>query len=190
MKRSESSNVSQVELSALWYLLFAIHEVVLRMATKPIPYGLHTVTPYVIVENAQALLDFVTKVFDAEQRELIRRPDGKIAHAEVTIGDSVIMLADKPPHPPDQPAAASAASPAAMPASLYVYVEDTDGRYKRALEAGAVSVMEPVDQFYGDRNAGVKDPTGNIWWIAAHIEDVSPDELARRAKAYMEQRKQ
>lgn len=144
------------------------------MTTKPIPNGLHTVTPYVIVENAAALLDFVTKVFDAKQRELIRGPDGKIGHAEVVIGDSVIMLADKPSHRE------------AMPASLYVYVEDTDARYKRALEAGATSVMEPADQFYGDRNAGVKDSTGNIWWIGTHIEDVSPDELARRAKAYME----
>jgi PhnB protein len=147
------------------------------MATKPIPFGLHTVTPYVMVENAQALLNFVTKVFDAGQRELIQRPDGKIGHAEVIIGDSVIMLADKPPQRE------------AMPGSLYVYVDDTDARYKRALEAGAASLMEPADQFYGDRNAGVKDPTGNIWWIATHIEDVPPDELARRAKARMEQRK-
>ena len=147
------------------------------MATKPIPYGLHTVTPYVIVENAQALLDFVTKVFDAGERELIRGPDGRIGHAEVTIGDSVIMLADKPPNRE------------AMPASLYLYVDDTDARYKRALEAGATSVMEPADQFYGDRNAGVKDPTGNIWWIATHFEDVSPEELARRAKTRMEQRR-
>ena len=147
------------------------------MATKPIPYGLHTVTPYVIVENAQAHLDFVTKVFDAGERELIRGPDGRIGHAEVTIGDSVIMLADKPQNRE------------AMPASLYLYVDDTDARYKRALEAGATSVMEPADQFYGDRNAGVKDPTGNIWWIATHFEDVSPEELARRAKTRMEQRR-
>src|SRR5215469_12774796 len=146
------------------------------MATKPLPYGLHTVTPYLIVKNAQTLLDFVTKVFDAKQRELIQGPDGRIGHAEVTLGDSVIMLSDKPPHLD------------AMPASLYVYVDDTDVRYKRALGAGAVSVMEPADQFYGDRNAGVKDPTGNLWWIATHIEDVSPEELARRAKAKMESR--
>jgi PhnB protein len=147
------------------------------MPTEQIPYGLHTVTPYVLVENAQALLDFVTKVFDAERRELIRRPDGTIGHAEVIIGNSVIMLADKPPERE------------AMPASLYVYVDDTDARYKRALDAGAKSVMEPADQFYGDRNAGVKDLTGNIWWIATHIEDVSADELARRAKASMERQK-
>lgn len=146
------------------------------MATKPVPYGLHTVTPYLIVENAQALLDFVTKVLEGKQRELIQGPDGKIGHAEVTLGDSVIMLCDKPPHLD------------AMPASLYVYVDDTDARYERALGAGAVSVMEPADQFYGDRNAGVKDPTGNLWWIATHIEDVSPEELARRAKDKMKQR--
>ena len=102
--------------------------------------------------------------------------NGKIAHAEVVLGDSVLMLSDKPPHLE------------AMPASLYLYVDDTDARYKRALETGGTSVMEPADQFYGDRNAGVKDPTGNLWWIATHIEDVSPDELARRAKAHLEQR--
>jgi PhnB protein len=146
------------------------------MATKPLPYGLQTVTPYLIVKNAQALLDFVTKVFDAKQRELFHGPDGRIGHAEVTLGDSVIMLSDKPSHLD------------AMPASLYVYVDDTDARYKRALGAGAVSVMEPADQFYGDRNAGVIDPTGNLWWIATHVEDVSPEELARRAKAKMERR--
>ena len=105
------------------------------MASKPLPYGLQTVTPYLIVKNAQALLDFVTKVFDAKQRELFQDPDGRIGHAEVTLGDSVIMLSDKPPHLD------------AMPASLYVYVDDTDTRYKRALSAGAVSVMEPADQF-------------------------------------------
>ena len=146
------------------------------MASKPLPYGLQTVTPYLIVKNAQALLDFVTKVFDAKQRELFQGPDGRIGHAEVTLGDSVIMLSDKPPHLD------------AMPASLYVYVDDTDARYKRALGAGAVSVMEPADQFYGDRNAGVIDPTGNLWWIATHVEDVSLEELARRAKAKMERR--
>jgi len=146
------------------------------MASKPLPYGLQTVTPYLIVKNAQALLDFVTKVFDAKQRELFQDPDGRIGHAEVTLGDSVIMLSDKPPHLD------------AMPASLYVYVDDTDARYKRALGAGAVSVMEPADQFYGDRNAGVIDPTGNLWWIATHVEDVSQEELARRAKAKMERR--
>ena len=146
------------------------------MASKPLPYGLQTVTPYLIVKNAQALLDFVTKVFDAKQRELFQDPDGRIGHAEVTLGDSVIMLSDKPPHLD------------AMPASLYVYgtIRTPDTNAPSAPEPSR-SWSQPIS-FYGDRNAGVIDPTGNLWWIATHVEDVSPEELARRAKAKMERR--
>ena len=98
-------------------------------------------------------------------------PDGRIMHAQVTIGDSVVMMGE--PSGEFKP----------MPGSIYLYVNDTDAVYKRALEAGATSFMEPADQFYGDRNAGVKDPSGNIWFIATRKEDVPPDELARRAEA-------
>jgi PhnB protein len=98
-------------------------------------------------------------------------PGGAVLHAEVRIGDSMLMLTDgggdwKP-----------------MPAALYLYVNDADATYQRALTAGATSVMEPVTQFYGDRHGGVKDPSGNIWWIATHVEDVSPEELRKRAEA-------
>jgi uncharacterized glyoxalase superfamily protein PhnB len=97
-------------------------------------------------------------------------------HAEVTIGDSVIMMGE--PMGEFKP----------MPCMIYVYVEDTDAVYKQALKAGATSVMEPADQFYGDRNAGVKDMAGNLWWIATHVEDVAPEELEKRAQAAMAQR--
>jgi PhnB protein len=96
-------------------------------------------------------------------------------HAELRIGDSVVMLAD----------AAGDFKP--LPCALYLYVPDADATYRRALEAGATSVMEPANQFYGDRNAGVKDPTGNQWWIGTHVEDVPPEEMARRRDAYAKQ---
>jgi PhnB protein len=143
------------------------------MATLPIPAGYHTVTPYLAVPDAQALVDFVVKVFDAKEREVIRQPDGQIRHAEVQIGDSIIMLGS------------TSSTFGTATATLYVYVDDADARYQKALDAGATSISEPADQFYGDRHAGVKDPNDITWWIATHLEDVSPEELARRAKAAM-----
>ncbi|MGP0066952.1 MAG: VOC family protein [Isosphaeraceae bacterium] len=142
------------------------------MAVKPIPDGYHTVTPYLAVEGAGRLLEFLVKAFDAVAHECMKRPDGTIHHAQVKIGDSLVMLADA--SGPWKP----------RPSTLYLYVPDTDATYHRAIEAGATSLMEPVDQFYGDRNAGVQDPAGNFWWIATHLEDVSPEELQRRAEAH------
>jgi len=138
---------------------------------RTMPQGFHTVTPYLIVEGAARLIDFLTSAFGAKEIERMSRPDGKIAHAEVKIGDSVIMMGD----------AGGQWKP--MPGSVYLYVKDTDAAYKRALQAGATSLMEPADQFYGDRNAGVRDPLGDIWWIATHKEDVSPEEIMKRAAA-------
>ncbi|NIR49595.1 VOC family protein [candidate division KSB1 bacterium] len=143
------------------------------MAAKPIPDGFHTVTPYLIVPGLAKLIDFVKQAFDAEENHRSTRPDGTVMHAQVKIGDSFVMMGE--PMGEFQP----------MPASIYLYVEDTDATYQRALEAGATSIMEPADQFYGDRNAGVKDPFGNLWWIGTHIEDVSPEEIEKRAKAAM-----
>lgn len=136
-----------------------------------IPKGFHTVTPYLIVEGADKLIDFLKQSFGAEEVERIAGPDGKVGHAEVRIGDSMIMMGE----------ASGEWKP--IPGSIYLYVKDTDAAYKHALEAGATSVMEPADQFYGDRNAGVRDVCGNTWWIATHIEDVSSEEIARRAQA-------
>jgi PhnB protein len=143
------------------------------MSAKPIPDGYHSVTPYLIVKGADRLIDFVTQAFDAALIERMARADGTIGHAEVRVGDSVVMLSE----------ASGEWKP--MPAALYLYVPDTDATYREALKAGAASVMEPADQFYGDRNAGVRDPVGNIWWIGTHQEDVLREELERRAAANM-----
>jgi uncharacterized glyoxalase superfamily protein PhnB len=145
------------------------------MAVKAIPEGYHTVTPYLVVQGAPKLIDFLKQAFDAQERERMARPDGTIGHAEVKIGDSIVMMSE----------ASEQWKP--MPTGIYLYVNDTDAVYKRALQAGATSVMEPANQFYGDRSAGVRDPSGNNWWIATHQEDVAPEELKRRAEAAMQQ---
>jgi PhnB protein len=142
------------------------------VAAKPIPDGYHAVTPYLVVPGVARLITFLKEAFGAmETHPPMTRPDGTIIHAEVRIRDSLVMMGEP------------MGDFTAMPASLYLYVDDTDAVYERALQAGATSVIEPADQFYGDRNAGVMDPTGNHWWIATHKEDVSPAELARRAEA-------
>ena len=135
---------------------------------KPVPDGYHTVTPYLVVEDAGKLIEFLTAAFGAKLRSSHKRPDGKVAHAEGGIGDSIIMLGS----------AQGDAKP--MTTALYMYVPDCDTLYRRALAAGGISIGEPKDQFYGDRHGGVKDPCGNTWWIATHIEDVSEQELMRR----------
>jgi PhnB protein len=146
------------------------------MATLTIPAGYHTVTPYLAVPDPQSLIDFMVRVFDAKEREIIRKPDGRINHAEVQIGDSVIMLGSP------------SSNYGLATATLYVYVDNADARYQKALAAGATSISEPANQFYGDRHAGVKDTNGISWWIATHFEDVPPEELAQRAKAALEKK--
>jgi PhnB protein len=145
------------------------------MAVKPIPEGYHSVTPYLVVPGASKLIDFLKQAFEAEETERVASPDGTIMHAEVRIGDSIIMMGD----------AMGEFTP--MPGMIYLYVNDADATYQRALRAGATSMREPENQFYGNREAGVKDELGNIWWIATHIEDVSPEELKRRAETFMKQ---
>ena len=141
------------------------------MSVKPIPEGYHTVTPYLLVAGAAELIEFLKTAFHACEKERIMTPDGAIGHAEVIIGNSVIMLAD--PKGECGP----------MPGAFYLYLEDMDAVYKRALEAGATSTMEPADQFWGDRLAAVKDRFGNIWNLATHVEDVSAEEMQRRMAA-------
>jgi PhnB protein len=141
------------------------------MAVHHIPEGYHSVTPYLVVQGAAKVLEFVKATFDAEETLRMPGPDGTIGHAEFRIGNSNLMISDGgEEYPP-------------MPCMLYVYVQDVDVVYKRALAAGASSMKEPADQFYGDRTATVKDPCGNIWGIGTHIEEVSPEEIERRAKA-------
>jgi PhnB protein len=141
------------------------------MPVKPIPEGYHSVTPYLVVPRAGRLIEFLKEAFKAEEVERMSQPDGTVMHAEVRIGDSIIMMGESSDKFP------------AMPAAIYLYVPDVDAVYKRALAAGAASTMEPANQFYGDRNAGVKDPSGNLWWIATHVEDVPREEMAKRAAA-------
>ena len=143
------------------------------MAVKPIPEGYHSITPYLMVQGANKLIDFLKAAFGGKELLRLQRPDGNTAHAEIRVGDSVVMLGEA--HEPWKP----------MPAALYLYVNDCDATYRQALQAGAKSVSEPADMFYGDRHGGVSDPSGNMWWIATHKEDVSADEMARRAQAQM-----
>lgn len=105
------------------------------------------------------------------------QPDGRIVHTEVRIGDSVIMMGEP------------GGDAKEMPGNIHLYVTDVDTTYRRALQAGGVSLREPEDQFYGDRSAGVRDPTGNVWWIATHKEGVPPEEMKRRAEAFMKRQR-
>ena len=145
------------------------------MPVKPKPDQYHSVTPYVVVKGAARLIDFAKTVFGAQEAMRMAAPDGQIGHAELRIGDSVVMLADA--HGGREP----------MPCMLHVYVDDADATFQRAVAAGAASVQPPADQFYGDRGGLVRDPCGNLWWISTHIEDVPPDELRRRAEQAMRQ---
>ena len=131
-------------------------------------------TPHLVVEGADKVVEFISSVFNAEKVSCMRGPGGEIMNAEYRIGDSMLMLAETK-------------QGYNMPGSFYVYVEDTDASYRKALDAGADSLMEPSDQFYGDRNAGVKDATGNCWWIATHIEDLTFEEIEDRAAAFQKQ---
>jgi PhnB protein len=130
----------------------------------------HTVTPYLVVEGAERLMTFITTVLDGTETVRMQGPDGRIAHAEMRVGDSIVMLADTP---------APGEETASM---LHLYVPDSDATYKRAMEAGATSLREPQDEFYGDRMSGVRDSTGIKWYFATHVEDVSDEEMARRAE--------
>lgn len=146
------------------------------MPVNYIPEGYHTATPYLVVPGVAKLIDFLKQAFGAEERERMAQPDGRIMHAEVKIGNSIIMMGEP------------SAEMEAMPAMIYLYVPDADTAYKRALQAGAKSVMEPADQFYGDRSGGVEDASGNKWWVATHKEEISREEMGRRAEAAMKQR--
>jgi uncharacterized glyoxalase superfamily protein PhnB len=148
------------------------------MAVKPIPEGYHTVTPYLVVREGEKTIDFLKNALGAELvSEPLKRPDGTILHAEIKIGDSRVMMAE------------SNEQQRAMAAMLYVYVPDVDAVYQRAVKAGGTSMKEPVDQFFGDRTASVKDPSGNHWEIGTRIEDLTPAELKKRAAAMFKQQK-
>jgi PhnB protein len=141
------------------------------MAVKPIPDKHSTVIPHLVVSDVVRLIEFLQRAFDAKEFHRSTFPGGTVMHAHVHIGESSVMMGQAPPNHP------------LMPAVLYVYVTDVDAVYRRALAAGATSIAEPANQFYGDRVGAVKDPSGNQWWIATHVEDVSDEEIVRRATA-------
>lgn len=154
-----------------------------RKPVKAIPDGYSSVTPYLTVKGAAQAIDFYKKAFNAEEVMRFNSHDGKIAHAEVRIGGSVIMLHDEAPE-------WKALSPQTIGdsgSSIMLYVPDVDVVFKRAVEAGATVLMDVADQFYGDRCGNIRDPFGHKWSIATHIEDVEPDELQRRAAKLFEQ---
>ncbi len=139
------------------------------MTVRPIPEGYSAVTPYLLVHGAEALLDFLAAAFAAQEILRLQRPDGSLMHAEVVIDGARVMLGE--PMGEFGP----------MPASIFLYVTDCDAVWKQALEAGGEPVMEPTTMAHaGERYGGVKDPSGNLWWVATHVEDVSPDEQQRR----------
>jgi PhnB protein len=151
------------------------------MPTKPIPEGYHTLTPYIAVDNAAEAIEFYKRAFGAKERVRMPAPDGTIGHAELEIGDSLVMLSDPFPQASTRPPKELGGTSA----SVFMYVEDVDAVVKTAVEAGANVEMEVADQFWGDRFGTVSDPFGHVWSIATHVEDVPPEEMAERAKAAM-----
>ena len=150
---------------------------------KPIPDGYPQVIPYLIVDDAKAAIDFYTKVLGGKERMQMPAPDGKIGHAEVEIGNGLIMLADEVPEMGQK----SPKNVGGSPVTIAVYLDDVDSVFKKAIDAGAREVRAVEDQFYGDRSGGFEDPFGHFWSIQTHIEDVPPDEMEKRvAKAMAE----
>ena len=151
------------------------------MAAKPIPEGYHTITPYLAVDDAAEAIEYYKKAFGAKERVRMDAPGGKIGHAELEIGDSLVMLSDPFPQgsttPPKELGGTSV--------SVFMYVEDVDAVVKQAVDVGATVTMEVADQFWGDRFGSIQDPFGHSWSIATHVEDVPPEEMAERAKQAM-----
>jgi PhnB protein len=153
------------------------------MAVQPVPEGYHTVTPYLAVDNAAEAIDFYRRAFGAKERVRMSGPGDTVMHAELEIGDSLVMLSDPFPQasttPPKELGGTSA--------SVFMYVEDIDAVYRQAIDAGASSLMEPDDMFWGDRFGSVQDPFGHSWTIATHVEDLEPEEMQRRSEEFMAQ---
>ena len=149
------------------------------MNTTAIPAGYHTVTPYLAIKDAAKALEFYRQAFGATVKSRLTMPDGRVGHAEISIGDSLILLADEFP-------AYGGKAPSTLggsPVSIHLYVEDADTFFKQAVAAGARELKPLKDQFYGDRSGQLQDPFGHLWWVATHKEDVSPEELQKRVEA-------
>jgi len=152
------------------------------MAVKPIPEGYHSVTPYLIIKGASDAIEFYKKAFGATELFRFATPGGQIGHAEIKIGDSPIMLADE--YPEMGYGYTSPQTVGGSSVSIMIYVEDVDTTFKQAIAAGGKEQRAVKDQFYGDRSGTLEDPFGHIWHVATHKEDVSPEEMERRAKAH------
>ena len=148
------------------------------MAVKPVPERYHTVTPYLAVDDAKAAIDFYERAFGARERSRMPGPDGKIAHAELEIGDSIVMLSDPFPQSNVRPPKELGGTTGA----LFMYVEDVDEIVQQAIDAGATVTMPVEDQFWGDRFGSVTDPFGHQWQIATHVEDLTPEEIEKRGQ--------
>jgi PhnB protein len=154
-------------------------EAITMSDVKPLPDGYHNVTPYLFVRTAALAIDFYKTVFGAVETVRMPGPDGRIMHAELKIGDSIIMLADENP----QNGVMSPQTVGGYSVGLHVYVEEVDAVYKKAVDNGAKALRPVKDQFYGDRSGSLLDPFGHMWSVATHVEDVSPDEMRKRMKA-------
>lgn len=146
-------------------------------SVRAVPEGFHTVTPYLIVDNAAKLIGFIKNAFGGRVTFISNGDENKVMHATLSIGTSTIMVSD------------TMEGMGPRTAMLFLYLEDADGVYKKAIDAKATSVQEPRTEFYGDRAGAVKDEWGNEWWIATHVEDVAPEEMERRSKEVRKERK-
>ena len=152
-------------------------------AAKAIPQGYHTVTPSIMVDGAAKAIEFYQKAFGAQEVMRFPGPDGKLMHAEIKIGDSVVMLGDEMP----DHGARGPKSIGGTPVSFFVYQDNVDAAWKRARDAGAKEIMPLIDQFWGDRAGCLEDPFGHHWWLAQHVQDLTPDEIKQKADAYFSQ---
>jgi PhnB protein len=152
-------------------------------AVKPVPEGYHTVTPYLIVRDAKRALEFYKKAFGAETRLSMPNPDGRVQHAEIRIGDSMIFLSDEFPEMTPQVKAPESVG-GVVTGTIFMYVPDVDAAVKRAVGAGAKVTMPVADMFWGDRFGKVADPFGHHWGIATHKEDLTPQEMEKRGAEY------
>ena len=151
------------------------------MSVQRVPEGYHTVTPYLVVDDAAGAIEYYERAFGAKERVRMDTPDGRIGHAELEIGDSLVMLSDPFPQASTRPPSELGGTSA----SVFLYVEDVDAVVKKAADEGATITMEVENQFWGDRFGTITDPFGHVWSIATHVEDVPPEEIAERAKAAM-----
>jgi PhnB protein len=148
---------------------------------KPIPDGYPQITPYLAIDGASDAIDFYTRVFGAKERMRMAGPDGKVGHAELEIGDSLIMLADEFPDMGNR----GPKTIGGTPVTISIYVEDVDDVFEQAINAGATELRAVENQFYGDRSGQFEDPFGHRWSVATHVEDVPPDEMQKRAAEVM-----